>query len=229
MDITGRILYEDNHLVVVNKPAGILVQGDETGDQTLSDFVKQYLKTKYQKPGAVFLGVIHRIDRPVSGVVVFARTSKALTRMNEKFRTREVQKSYLAIVEGQPAESSATLVHWLQKNESANKVTAFKRETKDAQRCELSYKKINSSGKLSLLEVKPVTGRSHQIRAQLSAIGCPIYGDLKYGSENKMEDQSICLHAYRLAFIHPVTLEPVTYTAPVPGIHIWQRNTTGVN
>jgi 23S rRNA pseudouridine1911/1915/1917 synthase len=229
MDISSRILYEDNHLIVVNKPAGILVQGDETGDQTLSDFVKQYLKKKYEKPGAVFLGVVHRIDRPVSGVVVFARTSKALSRMNERFRTREVQKSYLAIAEGQPAEPSATLVHWLRKNESSNKVTAFKRETADAQRCELSYRKIHTPGKFTLLEVKPVTGRSHQIRAQLSAIGCPIYGDLKYGSEHAMEDQSICLHAHRLAFIHPVTLESVEYTAPVPANQIWQRNTAGVN
>ena len=229
MDISSRILFEDNHLIVVNKPAGVLVQGDETGDQTLSDFVKQYLKKKYEKPGAVFLGVVHRIDRPVSGVVVFARTSKALSRMNERFRTREVQKSYFALVEGQPAESSATLVHWLRKNESANKVTAFKRETADAQRCELSYRKIHAAGKFTLLEVKPVTGRSHQIRAQLSAIGCPIYGDLKYGSEHAMEDQSICLHAHRLAFIHPVTLESVEYTAPVPANQIWQRNTAGVN
>jgi 23S rRNA pseudouridine1911/1915/1917 synthase len=223
MDISGRILYEDNHLIVVNKPAGILVQGDETGDQTLSDFVKQYLKNKYQKPGAVFLGVVHRIDRPVSGVVVLARTSKALSRMNERFRTRDVEKTYLAIVEGKPENSSATLVHWLRKNESANKVTVFKRETSDALRCELSYKNLCNKNNLALLEVKPVTGRSHQIRAQLSAMGCPIYGDLKYGSENTMSDQSICLHAFRLTFQHPVSLQLVEYKAPPPGNQIWHQ------
>lgn len=216
-----KVLYEDNHLIAVNKTSGELVQADQTGDKTLADRVKEYIGKKYQKPGAVFLGVIHRIDRPVSGLVLFARTSKSLTRMNEQFRAREIQKTYLAVVENQPAENQGTLVHWLKKNGDQNRVTTFKKETPDAQRCELSYIVLKRRDLLSLLKVIPVTGRSHQIRAQLSAIGCPIRGDLKYDASDGFE-KSIALHARQLSFIHPVTKVSVTIEAPVPENLIWQ-------
>ncbi|MFM7327405.1 MAG: RluA family pseudouridine synthase [Bacteroidota bacterium] len=215
------VLFEDNHLIAVNKPAGLLVQGDETGDTTLSDIVKAYIAERYQKPGAVFLGTIHRIDRPVSGLVVFARTSKALTRMNELFRSRDITKRYLAVVEGRPAVAEQTLVHWLTKNEGANRATAYKKETPGALRCELNYRVLGTNGGRSLVEVQPLTGRSHQIRCQLAAIGCPITGDLKYGAPEPMPDKSICLHARSLSFIHPVTKVPLTITAPAPGSVIW--------
>jgi len=218
---TPDVLYEDNHLIAVNKPAGLLVQGDETGDVTLSDIVKSYIAERYNKPGAVFLGTVHRIDRPVSGVVVFARTSKALTRMNELFRTRDITKRYLAVVQGRPAIPEQTLVHWLTKNEGANRATAYKKETAGALRCELEYRLLGSSSGVSLVEVHPLTGRSHQIRCQLAAIGCPIAGDLKYGAPEPMPDKSICLHARSLSFIHPVTKAPLTITAPVPATVIW--------
>jgi len=215
------VLYEDNHLIAVNKPAGVLVQGDETGDKTLSDFVKADIAHRYNKPGAVFLGTIHRIDRPVSGVVVFARTSKALSRMNELFRTRDITKRYLAVVNGRPARPEQTLVHWLTKNEGANKATSFIKETPGASRCELDYRLMASTGPYSLLEVLPLTGRSHQIRCQLAAIGCPIAGDLKYGAPEPLPDKSIALHARSLSFIHPVTKKPVVITASVPDLVIW--------
>lgn len=215
------VLFEDNHLIAVNKPAGVLVQGDETGDKTLSDFVKADIAHRYNKPGAVFLGTIHRIDRPVSGVVVFARTSKALSRMNELFRTRDITKRYLAVVKGRPARPEQTLVHWLTKNEGANKATSYIKETPGASRCELDYRLIASTGPYSLLEVLPLTGRSHQIRCQLAAIGCPIAGDLKYGAPEPLPDKSIALHARSLSFIHPVTKKPVVITAPVPDLVIW--------
>lgn len=214
-------MYEDNHLIAVNKNSGELVQADQTGDLTLADRVKDYIAKKYLKPGAVFLGVIHRIDRPVSGVVLFARTSKALTRMNEQFRSREIKKTYYAMVENQPRESQGILVHWLRKNEDQNRVTIFKKETQDAQRCELSYLLLKKRDRLSLLEVTPVTGRSHQIRAQLSAIGCPIRGDVKYGASEGFET-SIALHARQLSFVHPVTKVSVIIEAPIPENLIWQ-------
>lgn len=213
---------EDNHLLVVNKPAGWLVQGDSTGDRTLADWAKDYIARRYNKPGAVFLGVVHRIDRPVSGVVVFARTSKALTRMNEIFRQRSVQKIYVALVEGK-APADGRLIHWLIKNESANRASVYREETDGASRCELSFRKISSAGGLSLLEVTPVTGRPHQIRAQLSSAGCPIFGDLKYGASEPNADRSICLHARRLEFIHPVSRQPVVLSAPLPDLDIWRR------
>ena len=215
------VLFEDNHLIAVNKLSGELVQGDQTGDTTLGDRVKEYIGRKYQKPGAVFLGVIHRIDRPVSGVVLFARTSKALTRMNEQFRSRDIKKLYLTIVENKPAEKRSKLIHWLKKNDDQNRVTIFKKETDGAQRCELTFATLKAKEKFSLLEVLPVTGRSHQIRAQLSAIGCSIRGDVKYGATEGF-DQSIALHAQQLSFIHPVTKLPVTIQAPVPKNLIWQ-------
>ena len=215
------VLMEDNHLLVVNKPAGWLVQGDSTGDRTLADWCKDYIGRKYNKPGAVFLGVVHRIDRPVSGVVVFARTSKALARMNEIFRQRSLKKIYVALVEGQ-APAQKQLIHWLKKNESANRANIFREETEGASRCELSFRKITSASGLSLLEVMPVTGRPHQIRAQLSAIGLPIVGDLKYGASSPNSDRSICLHAHRLEFVHPVSRQLVVLSAPLPRLDIWQ-------
>lgn len=213
---------EDNHLLVVNKPAGWLVQGDVTGDKTLSDWAKDYIARRYDKPGAVFLGVVHRIDRPVSGVVALARTSKALGRMNDLFRQRTIHKSYLALVDGKAPEK-AQLIHWLRKNESANKASVYRDETEGASRCELSFSRISSRSGMTLLEVRPVTGRPHQIRAQLAAVGLPIIGDLKYGASEPNSDRSICLHARRLDFVHPVTRQPVSLSAPIPRLDIWQH------
>jgi 23S rRNA pseudouridine1911/1915/1917 synthase len=215
------ILYEDNHLIAINKQAGVLVQGDDTGDEPLSEKVKQYIQQKYQKPGAAFLGVVHRLDRPVSGVVVFARTSKALERMNALFQKRETQKTYWAIADTKPKQSQAVLVHWLRKNEQTNKVTLFDRETSDALRCELSYRVLKEKDGLFLLEVLPVTGRSHQIRAQLASMGCPIVGDLKYGSKEAL-GQSICLHARQLQFVHPVKKEETIIAASPPTNEFWK-------
>ncbi len=216
------VLFEDNHLIAVNKKAGELVQGDSTGDVPLPERVKEYIKEKYKKPGAVFLGVVHRLDRPVSGVVVFARTSKSLERMNELFRNRETRKIYHAIVYGKPAKPSGTLIHWLVKDESKNKTTAYKREHPDGLRSELSYELKGYAGGNSLLEVHPVTGRPHQIRVQLASMGCTIVGDVKYGADAPNDDASICLHASRLEFIHPVRKEPITIHAPLPQNHLWQ-------
>lgn len=216
------ILYEDNHLIAVNKPAGVLSQGDKTGDIVLADIVKEYLVKKYNKPGEAFLGLIHRLDRPVSGVVLLAKTSKALSRMNELFKTRAVQKTYWAIVEQKPAIEKATLVHWLKKNEAKNMSFASKTESKDALKCELEYEYIDSSDKYHLLEVNPHTGRHHQIRVQLSTIGCKIKGDLKYGAKRSNPDASISLHARKLTFIHPVSKEPVAIVAPVPEEVVWK-------
>jgi len=215
------ILFEDNHLIAVNKQAGVLVQGDSTGDVPLSELVKEYIKDKYKKPGAVFLGVVHRLDRPVSGVVVFARTSKSLERMNELFRNRETKKIYNAIVSGKPPKHADTLVHWLVKDESRNKTTAYKKEHPDGMRSELSYEMRGNTGRVSFLEVHPVTGRPHQIRVQLATMGCPIVGDVKYGAETPNDDASICLHASRLEFIHPVRKEVVVIAADFPKNHLW--------
>lgn len=215
------VLYEDNHLLAINKPAGVLVQGDETGDKPLVKEAMDYIKEKYGKPGEVFLGVVHRLDRPVSGVVVFARTSKALSRMNELFRDRKTEKVYWAIVEKAPPSPSGTLVHWLQKDEKKNKTSVYRQETPGTLRSELSYLQAASSGGLHLLEVRPVTGRSHQIRAQLSALGCPIFGDLKYGSASPTGDGSIALHARELTFLHPVRKEQVTIQAELPSQPWW--------
>lgn len=216
------VVYEDNHLLVVNKSAGILVQGDATGDVPLVELCKQYIKTKYNKPGEVFLGVVHRIDRPVSGVVVLARTSKSLERMNALFRERDTTKTYWAIVKNKPQQNEGTLVHWLMKDEKKNKTTAFKKETNGALRSELSYKIIGSSEDHWLLEVNPITGRPHQIRVQLASMGCAIKGDLKYGDTQANDDGSICLHARRLSFIHPVKKEKVLFEAPLPPSGFWR-------
>jgi 23S rRNA pseudouridine1911/1915/1917 synthase len=217
------VLYEDNHLLVINKPAGILVQGDATGDKPLVEHCKDYIKEKYQKPGAVFLGVVHRLDRPVSGVVVFARTSKSLDRMNAQFRDKQTIKTYWAIVKNKPRKTEDTLIHWLLKDEKKNKTTFFIKETSGALRSELSYKILGHEHAHWLLQVNPVTGRPHQIRVQLSSIGCPIAGDIKYGSDEPIEDgHSIALHAKSLEFIHPVKKEPIKVSAPLPDNGLWK-------
>ncbi len=217
------VLFEDNHLIAINKQSGTLVQGDETGDEPLSETVKKFIKEKYGKPGAVFLGVVHRIDRPVSGVVVFARTSKSLERMNALFKNRETKKTYWALVGNKPAKAEDTLVHWLVKDEKKNKTTAYKREHPEGSRSELSYKIMGNQAGHYLLEVNPITGRPHQIRVQLASMGCPIVGDLKYGFKEPNPDASICLHARELSFVHPVKNEPVTITAPLPKNEFWNR------
>lgn len=218
-----QVLYEDNHIIAVNKRPSDIVQGDKTGDAPLSDFVKQYVKEKYNKPGEVFIGTVHRIDRPVSGIVLFARTSKALARLNQMFQTKEIQKTYWAVVKNRPAKPSGTLVHYLKKNEVKNMSKAFANETPGALRSELEYALIASSDNYHLLEVKPHTGRHHQIRVQLASMGCPIKGDLKYGFDRSNKDGSIHLHARKIEFIHPVKKEPVTIMAPPPDEVLWNE------
>lgn len=215
------VLYEDNHLIAINKPAGVLVQGDETGDMPLSEMVKEYVKEKYHKPGAVFLGVVHRLDRPVSGVVIFARTSKALSRMNALFQKRETQKTYWALVDHAPANRSGNLVHWLVKDESRNKTTAHAQEHPHGLRSELNFQVLKKVKDISLIEVNPITGRPHQIRVQLASMGSPIVGDVKYGHEKPNRDGSICLHACALSFLHPVSKQSVAITAPLPPNEFW--------
>lgn len=217
------VLYEDNHLLVVNKPAGMLVQGDATGDVPLAERCKEYVKQKYNKPGAVFMGVVHRIDRPVSGVVVLARTSKALERMNALFREKETKKTYWAMVRRKPSQEAGTLVHWLQKDEKKNKTTAYIRETVGALRSELSYRVLAEAAGYWLLEVSPITGRPHQIRVQLASMGCPIAGDVKYGADEANDDGSICLHARQLSFVHPVKKELLTCRASLPDTRMWKH------
>jgi 23S rRNA pseudouridine1911/1915/1917 synthase len=215
------VIYEDNHLIAVNKRSGDIVQGDKTGDEPLSDKVKTFLKEKYGKPGNVFCGVIHRLDRPVSGVVLFAKTSKALARMNELFRTREVQKIYWAIVKQKPRVDEADLEDYLVKDEKNNRSRVVSRDAKGALKCELHYKVIARTEQYYLLEVHPATGRHHQIRVQLSAMGCPIKGDLKYGFARSNKDGSISLHARKLVFEHPVSKEKVTISAEAPDEVVW--------
>lgn len=217
-----KVLYEDNHIVAVNKPAGMLVQGDKTGDETIGDIVKQYIKEKYEKPGEVFLGVVHRIDRPVSGIVLFARTTKALQRLNEMFQKREIQKTYWAVVQSRPEKESGLLVDYLIKNEQKNMSRVVSPDTKGALKCELEYKLLAESDNYWLLEVDPHTGRHHQIRVQLSHMGCTIKGDLKYGAKRSNRDASICLHARMIQFIHPVKKEEILITAPVPDDNLWR-------
>jgi 23S rRNA pseudouridine1911/1915/1917 synthase len=217
------VLYEDNHVIVINKSASDIVQGDKTGDETLPDKIKSYLKVKYDKPGNVFCGVVHRLDRPTSGAVVFARTSKALERLNAQFRDKETNKTYWAIVESKPEKEEATLVHYLKKNEKQNKSYATLHEVPGSKKAVLHYKLIDSSDRYYLLEVKLETGRHHQIRAQLSSIGCVIKGDLKYGAKRPNSDGSIGLHARELEFDHPTTKEVIKITAPVPNDPLWQH------
>ena len=210
------VLYEDNHIIAVNKSSSEIVQGDKTGDQPLSETIKLYLKEKYNKPGEVFLGVTHRLDRPVSGVVLFAKTSKALTRLNEMFRNQEVTKTYWAIVKEKPELSEGRLEHYLVRNEKQNKSVAYDKERSDAKKAALSYRLIAHSDTYYLLEVHLETGRHHQIRCQLAKMGCPIKGDLKYGFPRSNPNGGISLHARSVEFIHPVSKLPISLTAPVP-------------
>ena len=216
------VLYEDNHLIIVNKAPGEIVQGDKTGDEPLTEQVKRYIKEKYAKPGAVFLGAPHRLDRPVSGVVVFARTSKALSRLCAMFRDGQVRKTYHAIVASRPQPEAARLEHWLTRNERQNKSYAHTGERPGARRAVLDYRLIGSSERYFLLAVALHTGRHHQIRCQLAAIGCPIRGDLKYGAPRSNPDGSISLHARSVSFEHPVSHRPVAVTAPYPPDPLWQ-------
>lgn len=217
------VLFEDNHLIAVNKRSGDIVQGDKTGDEPMSEVVKRYLKDKYNKPGNVFCGVIHRLDRPTTGIVLFARTSKALARMNEQFRDKQVQKTYWAVTKNRPKEPNARLSHWLKKNQQKNKSFASATETRDSKHAVLSYQLMASSDNYHLLQVLPETGRHHQIRVQLSTIGCAIKGDLKYGFARSNKDASIHLHARKLKFVHPVTKETMAVTAPTPAHDpVWQ-------
>lgn len=209
-----RVLYEDNHLLIVNKRAGEIVQGDQTGDVPLLEHVREYIRVKYAKPGNVFCGLVHRIDRPVSGAVVFAKTSKALTRMNDMVKNRSMNKYYWALVQGKPQQAEAHLCQYLNRNERLNKSFVSDTEKQGWQRAELRYQTLAVSERYALLEIELLTGRHHQIRAQLSAMGCPIKGDLKYGARRSNEDGSICLHARRLSFEHPVAHQQVVVEAP---------------
>ncbi len=215
------ILFEDNHLLIINKKAGELAQGDDTGDVPLIDSIKEYIKVRDNKPGNVYLGLVHRLDRPTSGILVFAKTSKALTRMNELFKTRDVQKTYWAIVEGKTEKQSERLEHYLKKNQKNNKVTVYTKPTPEAKIAILEYKVLGNLDNYSLLEVDLFTGRSHQIRAQLSYIGHSIKGDLKYGAKRSNPDGSISLHARKISFIHPVKNEEINIIAPPPKDKIW--------
>ncbi|OFY63221.1 MAG: RNA pseudouridine synthase [Bacteroidetes bacterium RBG_19FT_COMBO_42_7] len=216
------ILYEDNHLIAVYKKPSDLSQSDKTGDAALDSETKKYLAVKYNKPGDVFLGVVHRLDRPVGGVMLFARTSKALERMNEVFRTREVKKIYLAVVKERPPEEEGVLTHFLKKNEKQNKTYVYDNEVKGSKKASLSYRLAGGSDRYFLLEIELHTGRHHQIRAQLAKMGCPVKGDLKYGYPRSNEDGSICLFARKLEFIHPVKKEKVSITAHFPQGDVWK-------
>ncbi len=222
MLLSDRILYEDNHLIIVNKLPSEIVQGDKTGDETLGELVKAYIKEKYNKPGNVFLGVIHRIDRPVSGAVLFARTSKALERFNKMLRDRELQKKYWAVVKNPPEETEGTLIHYLKRNQKQNKSYTYDKEVPESKKAELRYKLIGESDGYYLLEIELITGRHHQIRAQLAAINCHIKGDLKYGFARSNKDGSINLHARQVDFIHPVKKTAVNIKAPVPDDRLWK-------
>ncbi|HMM02206.1 MULTISPECIES: RNA pseudouridine synthase [unclassified Dysgonomonas] len=216
------VLYEDNHIIIVNKTVSEIVQGDKTGDKPLSEIVKEYLKEKYNKPGNVFCGVTHRLDRPTSGIVVFARTSKALSRLNDMFKNKEISKTYWAIVKNTPKQPEGTLKHYLVRNEKQNKSYAYDTEKPNSKQAILHYKLIARSDKYSLLEIDLETGRHHQIRCQLAKIGSPIKGDLKYGAERSNPDGGISLHARKISFIHPVSKELIEVTAPVPEDNLWQ-------
>ena len=216
------VVYEDNHIIVVNKTASEIVQADKTGDTPLSETVKQYLKEKYQKPGNVFLGVTHRLDRPVSGLVIFAKTSKALTRLNEMFRAGEVKKTYWAVVKNAPKESEGELVHFLVRNEKQNKSYAYDKEVPNSKKAVLDYRLIGRSENYYLLEVDLKTGRHHQIRCQLAKMGCPIKGDLKYGAKRSNPDGSISLLSHHIEFTHPVSKETISIESPLPDDNLWK-------
>ncbi|MCD8290985.1 MAG: RluA family pseudouridine synthase [Prevotella sp.] len=216
-----QVLYEDNHIIIVNKASGEIVQGDKTGDRTLADDVKAYIKEKYAKPGSVFLGVTHRLDRPVSGLVIFARTSKALSRINDMLRSGEIHKTYWAISKNRPAEEESTLTNWIKRNEKQNKSYAYDKEVPGSKKAILHYKVIGCTNNYTLFEVNLLTGRHHQIRCQLAKIGCPIRGDLKYGAKRSNPDGSISLLARKIEFIHPVSKEQICVEAPVPNENLW--------
>ena len=218
----NNIVYEDNHIIIVSKTSGEIVQGDKTGDRTLSETVKAYIKEKYHKPGEVFLGVCHRLDRPVSGLVVFARTSKALTRLNKMFAEGKVHKTYWAIVPLRPIDEAATLEHWLVRNEQQNKSYAYDREVPGSKKAILNYHVVSRGDRYQMVEVELLTGRHHQIRCQLSKIGIPIKGDLKYGSPRSNPDGSISLLSRRVEFVHPVSKELIVAEAPLPDDNLWK-------
>jgi 23S rRNA pseudouridine1911/1915/1917 synthase len=220
-----QVLYEDNHIIIVNKRAGDIVQGDKTGDQPLSEVVKDYIKDKYNKPGNVYLGVTHRLDRPTTGIVVFAKTSKVLPRMNKLFSDKKVNKTYWAVVKEKPENEKDTLVHWLKKNPKNNKSTAYNHEVKDSKKAILHYEVIQHLNNYVLLEVNLETGRHHQIRCQLASIGSSIKGDLKYGFDRSNKDASIHLHSRKIDFVHPVSKEQITVIAPTPQDPIWDACT----
>ena len=217
-----QIIYEDNHLIVINKRAGDIVQGDKTGDKPLSEIVKEYIAEKYNKPGAVYLGVVHRLDRPTTGIVVFAKTSKALERLNKMFKERETQKTYWALVKNAPPKKQDTLTHFLKRNPKQNKSYAYDKEVPESKKAVLDYQVIQKLNNYYLLEIELHTGRHHQIRSQLSFIGCPIKGDLKYGFDRSNPDGSIHLHARKLGFIHPVKKENLVLIAPTPEDRLWE-------
>jgi 23S rRNA pseudouridine1911/1915/1917 synthase len=216
-----QVLYEDNHIIIVNKRAGDIVQGDKTGDKPLSDVVKDYIKDKYNKPGNVYLGTVHRLDRPTTGLVIFAKTSKVLPRLNKLFLSKDIKKTYWAIVKNEPPKHEDTLTHWLKKNPKNNKSKAHSNEVKDSKKAILHYQVIKKLDNYFLLEVNLETGRHHQIRVQLASIGCPIKGDLKYGFDRSNKDASISLHARHIEFMHPVKKESISIEAPLPDDAIW--------
>ena len=218
-----QVLYEDNHIIVVNKRVGDIVQGDKTGDEPLSDVVKSYIKEKYSKPGEVYLGVVHRLDRPTTGIVLFAKTSKALTRLNEMFKNRDTQKTYWAVVKNAPEQEEAVLEHYLKRNSKNNTSKAHTKEVPESKQAKLDYKVIYKLTNYTVLEINLYTGRHHQIRAQLTAIGSPIKGDLKYGFNRSNPDGGIHLHARKLEFIHPVSKESISITAPLPDEPTWNN------
>ena len=216
-----QVLFEDNHIIIVNKRAGDIVQGDKTGDKPLSDVVKEYIKDKYNKPGNVYLGTVHRLDRPTTGLVIFAKTSKVLPRLNKLFLTKDIKKTYWAIVKNEPKKHEDTLINWLIKNPKNNKSKAHSKEVSEGKKAILHYKIMKKLDNYVLLEVNLETGRHHQIRVQLSNIGSPIKGDLKYGFDRSNKDASISLHARHIAFMHPVKKEPISIDAPLPNDAIW--------
>ncbi len=224
-----QVVYEDNHIIIVYKESGEIVQGDKTGDKPLSETVKEYIKTKYNKPGNVFLGVVHRLDRPVAGLVIFARTSKALTRLNAMFKNGEIHKTYWAITKNAPPKAEAMLTNWLTRNEKQNKSYAYDREVPNGKKAVLTYRVIGHTDHYHLLEVHLMTGRHHQIRCQLAHMGCPIRGDLKYGARRSNSDGSISLLSHELAFVHPVSHETIRLVSPLPDDNLWHgiAETTG--
>ena len=222
------VVYEDNHLIIVNKKSGEIVQGDKTGDRPLSEIIKDYIKKEYCKPGNVFLGVVHRLDRPVSGLVIFAKTSKALARLNEMFRVGEVHKTYWAITKNCPQQLEGELTNWLVRNEKQNKSYAYDKEVPNSKKAILRYKVIGRSDNYALIEVHLMTGRHHQIRCQLAKMGCPIKGDLKYGAQRSNPDGSISLQAHKVEFIHPVSKKEIIVEAPIPEENLWKEITKSI-